>query len=431
MAESHRADCRGIEWKGHRPGILRDKPGDASPGSSTPLENVAAGRYSAIMTRSLTIARVFGVDVRMHPTFALVFIWVLIDWRRIGADVSVASIVFPLSLVVLVFVSVLLHEFGHVFMARHHGVRVHDVSLSAVGGVARMEQIPVEPRAEVLIALAGPAANLALVSVMAPIVLLAGVIQHFSSPADYAATVFQPSPMGLLTTLFYANILIIAFNLLPAFPMDGGRVFRAGMSVAWGRESATRTAAIVGEALAGALLLFSIFVAQSVILALLSIFVMVVAYAEDRAVRVESALRRMRVGQFALWDMGGIAPDQPLAYALRGGPRDITVTSEGRVVGMLWRNRLLEELSRGATSAKVGDIMERNVATVDVDTSVYDVQQIMADDERWAVPVTESGLYRGVFTGDRFMHIYRQLTPDPWQKVREVLNKGLSARLRT
>ncbi len=383
------------------------------------------------MARSLTIARVCGVDVRMHPTFALVFLWVLIDWRRVDSGISHIAILFALVLVSLVFASVLLHEFGHVFMARHHGVRVHDVSLSAVGGVARMDQIPVEPRAEVLIALAGPAANLALVSAMFPLVLLVGVASGFSTAHDYASTVFQPSLMGLLTTLLYANILIIVSNLLPAFPMDGGRLLRAGMSLVWGRESATRIAALIGEALAAFLLLLSIFVVQSVILALLAIFVMVVAYAEDRAVRVESALRRMRVGQFALWDMGGISPDQPLTYALRGGPRDMAVTKDGRVVGMLWRNRLLEELARGATTAKVGDVMERDIATVEVDTPIYDVQQIMADGEHWAVPVTESGLYRGVFTGDRFMHIYRQLTPDPLQKVREIVNRGLSERLRT
>lgn len=382
------------------------------------------------MTRSLTIARLYDVDVRMHPTFALVFLWVLIDWRRVGVDIGPTAVVFTLVLVLLVFASVLLHEFGHVFMARHHGVRVHDVSLSAVGGVARMEQIPVEPRAEVLIALSGPAANLALVSAMAPVVILAGIASGFSTAEHYAMSVFEPSLVGLLTTLLYANLLIIVSNLLPAFPMDGGRVVRAGLSLAWGRERATRIAAVIGQVLAFVLLLCSIFVVQSVILALLSLFVMVIAYAEDRAVRVESALRRMHVGQFALWDMGGIAPDQPLTYALRGGPRDIAVTSEGRVVGMLWRNRLLEELGRGAAAAKVADIMERDVASVEIDATLYDVQQMMAEEGRWAVPVTESGNYRGVFTGDRFIHIYRQLTPNPFQKAREFLNKGLPDRLR-
>lgn len=392
---------------------------------------VGSGRYAHFMTRSLTIARVGDVDVRLHPTFALVFLWVLIDWRRVGAGQGALSVVFTLILVLLIFACVLLHEFGHVFMARQHGVRVHDVSLSAVGGVARMDQFPFNPRAEIAIALSGPAANLALVSALAPIALLIGVISGFSSAQDYARTVFQPSLAGLVTTLVYANLLIIVSNLVPAFPMDGGRIFRAGLSTLWGREAATRAAVLVGQALALLLLVVSIFVAQSVILALLALFVMVVAYGEGRAVRVESALRRMRVGQFALWDMGGIAPDQPLAYALRGGPRDLVVTEEGRVIGMLWRNRLLVELGKSTSGKVVADVMDADIAAVDVDTPLFDVQQLMTDGDRWAVPVTESGYYRGVFTGDRFLHIYRQLAPDPAQTLRDLYNKGLLGRLST
>ena len=382
------------------------------------------------MIRTLTVARVHDIDIRLHPTFALVFLWVLIDWRRIGAGVGISSVVFTLILVVLIFACVLLHEFGHAFMARQHGVRVHDVSLSAVGGVARMEQLPAEPRAEVLIAMAGPAANFALVVALAPVVLLIGVVSDFASLEDYASTVFHPSIAGLATTLLYANVLIIIFNLMPAFPMDGGRVFRAGLTTVLGRENGTRVAVLVGEAFAVLLLLFSIFVAQSVILVLLSLFVMIVAYGEDRAVRVESAMRRMRVGQFALWDMGGIAPNQPLATALRGGLRDIAVTSDGRVVGMLWRNRLLAELGRTPNGRMVGEVMERDPITVDADMPIHDVQRLMDEHGRWAVPVLEAGLYRGIFTGDRFLHIYRQLSPDPARSIRALFDRGPLARLR-
>ena len=293
-----------------------------------------------------------------------------------------------------------------------------------------MEQLPAEPRAEVLIAMAGPAANFALVVALAPVVLLIGVLSGFSSLEDYASTVFHPSLAGLATTLLYANVLIIVFNLLPAFPMDGGRVFRAGLTTVLGRETGTRVAVLVGEALAVLLLLFSIFVAQSVILVLLSVFVMIVAYGEDRAVRVESAMRRMRVGQFALWDMGGIAPDQPLATALRGGLRDIAVTRDGRVVGMLWRNRLLAELGKTANGRTVAEVMERDPLTVDADMPIYDVQRLMDEHGRWAVPVLEAGMYRGIFTGDRFLHIYRQLSPDPVRSMRELLDRGPLARLR-
>jgi Zn-dependent protease len=382
------------------------------------------------MMRTVTVARIHDIDIRLHPTFALVFLWVLIDWRRIGAGVGISSIVFTLILVILIFACVLLHEFGHAFMARQHGVRVHDVSLSAVGGVARMEQLPADPRAEVLIATAGPATNFAIVVALAPVVLLIGVLSDFSSLEEYASTVFHPSVAGLATTLLYANVLIIVFNLMPAFPMDGGRVFRAGLTTVLGRETGTRVAVLVGEALAVLLLLFSIFVAQSVILVLLSVFAMIVAYGEDRAVRVESAMRRMRVGQFALWDMGGIAPDQPLATALRGGLRDIAVTSNGRVVGMLWRNRLLAELSGTPNGRMVSEVMERDPITVDADMPIHDVQRLMDEHGRWAVPVLEAGMYRGIFTGDRFLHIYRQLSPDPARSIRELLDRGPLARLR-
>ena len=401
-----------------------------SIGAQVPLEIASVDRYPPSMMKSLTVARIRDIDVRLHPTFALVFLWVLIDWRRVGPGSGASSVLFSLILVLLIFACVLLHEFGHAFMARQHGVRVHDVSLSAIGGVARMEQLPAESRAEVLIALAGPAANFAFIVAMAPIVLLAGVLAGFSSLEDYANTVFEPSPMGLLTTLLYANLLIIVFNVLPAFPMDGGRVFRAGLTTALGRETGTRIAVLVGEVFAVVLLLFSIFVVQSVILVLLSVFVIVVAYGEERAVRVESSMRRMRVGQFALWDLGGITPDQPLTNALRGGLRDIVVTANGKVVGMLWRNRLLAELGRTAGGRTVGDVMDSDPITVDIDMPIYDVHQLMEEQGLWAVPVVEASMYRGIFTGDRFLHIYSQLAPDPVQAARDFMNRRLLPRFR-
>ena len=110
------------------------------------LVQAPPGRYIQSMTRSVTVARIRDIDVRLHPTFVLVFLWVLIDWRRLGAGHGALAVVFTLVLVLLVFGCVLLHEFGHAFMARHYGVRVHDVSLSAIGGMARMEQLPGDPR---------------------------------------------------------------------------------------------------------------------------------------------------------------------------------------------------------------------------------------------------------------------------------------------
>ncbi|HET7095028.1 MAG TPA: site-2 protease family protein, partial [Thermomicrobiales bacterium] len=318
-----------------------------------------------------------------------------------------------LVLVALVFGCVLLHEMGHAFMAREYGIRVHDVTLSVIGGVARMEHLPTGPRAEAAIALAGPATNVAIATALAPIVLLVGVTHGFASPGDYVLAAFAPSFDGLAIGLFYANLLIVAFNLLPAFPMDGGRMLRAGLTTVVGRESGTRIAVLVGQGLAVLLAVVSIVWLHSLTLPLIALFIAALAQSEGRAVRIESAMRRMRVGQFALWDMGGVAPDQPLAVALRGGPRDVAVTREGRVVGMLWRNTLLSELGRGGKALTVADAMTKAVVVADVDESVYDVHRRMTACKAWAAPVTEDGVYRGIFTADRFLHVYRQLAPNP------------------
>jgi CBS domain-containing protein len=149
------------------------------------------------------------------------------------------------------------------------------------------------------------------------------------------------------------------------------------------------------------------------VLPLVAIFIVFVAQAEGRAVRLESAMRRLRVGQFALWDMGGISPDRPLTHALRGGPRDLVVTKDGRVEGMLWRHHLLRELNRGDEHRLVSDVMVPANVVADVDESVYDVQQRMNQHNTWAVPITEDDQYRGIFTADRFVHVYRQITPRP------------------
>jgi len=364
------------------------------------------------MMRSLTLGRVQEIEVKLHPTFGLVVLWVAYDWGSLDLA-GIGMAVFGLLLVGLVFGCVLLHELGHGFMAMHYGVRVHDVTLSAIGGVARIEQVPARPRSETLIALAGPAMNLAVVVALLPLVALYGLANGLGRPHDFLLLVLEPSLGGLLVGLVYANLLIVGFNLLPAFPMDGGRVLRAGLSATFGREAGTRAAVLVGQGLAALLAVVGIVWLRSPVLPLIALFIIVVAHAEGKAVRVESAMRRLRVGQFALWDMGGIPPHLPLTSALRGGPRDLAVIEEGRVVGMLWRHQLLHELQAGKGARPIAEVMDRQVVTADVDDSVYEVQQRMNRLDRWAIPIVEDGLYRGIFTADRFVHVYRQLSPIP------------------
>lgn len=360
---------------------------------------------------TLTVGHIRNIQIKLHPTLVLILLWALLDWGGYGVGDTAGSLVYSLAFVAIVFGCVLLHELGHAFMAMSYGVRVRDVTLSVIGGVARLDHVPTRPRTEILIALAGPAVNLAIMVTLAPLLILYAVVQGFSWPRGFVELMFEPSLAGLAANLFMANAMLAAFNLLPIFPMDGGRVFRAVLSHVAGRERGTQIAVMLGQGLAVVMAVVAIVWLQNFTIPLVAVFIIIIGHAEGRAVRVEAAMRRMRVGQFALWDMGGISPSQPLTYALRGGPRDVVVTDGGRVVGMLWRNNVLSALGGGIAGQTVADVMDNNVITADVDDSVYDVQKMMSDLSRWAMPVVEDGQYRGIFTADRFIHLYRQLAP--------------------
>jgi len=359
--------------------------------------------------RAFTVARWMGVDVHIHPTFLLVIVWAIAQWG-FGPHGGPFSLLLGLLFVLMIVGSVIVHEFGHVVMARQFGVRVLDVTLWPFGGVARIEQIPAVPRSEFLISLAGPAMNLAIFVALLPPLLLVGLIGGRDTLLAGADVFDRITIVGLVTYLALTNLLIMVFNLIPAFPMDGGRVLRAALTGALDRERATSIAVVLGTVLALATVGWGIW-ERSILLIAVGLFVAVAAQAESRTAHVESAMRRLRVGQFSLWDMGGVRADQPLTFALRGGPRDLVVTDQGRVIGMLWRTDLLEGLQGGVAGRTVGDVMDRSVFVADVNDSVLDVQQMMNRMNRWAVPVTENGDYKGIFTADRFVHLHRQVTP--------------------
>lgn len=363
------------------------------------------------MLRSFRLGKIRGIDVNIHPTFGLVFVWALVQWG-LSPNGGVTPFLLGCVFVVLVFFSVLLHELGHCAMALQYGTRVLDITLWPIGGVARIEQMPVHPRGEVLISLAGPAINLAIFVAILPVLLFIAVVGGGDAVLSEGYFLDGISPIQLLTYLAIVNIVIMLFNLLPAFPMDGGRVLRAVLATPLGRERATSVAVGVGISFAVVMLAIGLWQRQLGMI-IFAVFVMLAAHAEGRTVRVESAMRRLRVGQFALWDMGGVAPHHPLTFALRGGPRDLVVTDNGEVIGMLWRSQLLEGLNGGIAGRTIGDIMDTSVYIADVDDSVYEVQQQMIRRNRWAVPVTEGGQYRGIFTAERFVHLYRQIAPLP------------------
>lgn len=361
------------------------------------------------MFRSIRAGQIRGIGINIHPTFGLVIVWAALQWG-IGTNRGALPLILGLLLVLLVFLSVLIHELGHCAMAQQFGVRVLDITLWPFGGVARIEQMPALPRSELLIALAGPAMNFAITIALVPPVALIWVLlgrERILTGPDILASI---TPASLIVYIAITNLFIMLFNLLPAFPVDGGRMLRAALTPGLGRDRATSVAVAVGMVMAVLFIVLGIWQRQP-ILPVLGVFVFFAARAEARMERVQSAMRRLKVGQFALWDMGGVSPNEPLTFALRGGPRDLVVTEHGRVVGMLWRFQLLDGLQGGMAGRTVADLMDQSVYVADIDDSVFEVQQEMTRTNRWAVPVTEDGQYRGIFTADRFVHLHRQIVP--------------------
>ena len=155
------------------------------------------------------------------------------------------------------------------------------------------------------------------------------------------AALGQVDEAGFAAYLLFANISLVVFNLIPAFPMDGGRILRAILSLFISRATATQIAVTIGKGIAIGFVVLGVVFLHDWTLPMVGIFIFVGAHIEGRTVAMEEALRRMHVGQCITWEAGGIGPYEPLAGALLGGARDLAVTEHGRVVGILWKTDIL------------------------------------------------------------------------------------------
>lgn len=363
------------------------------------------GKIGRRLGKSIGIGTFRGVSINVHPTFALLLIWVIYQWGY-AANACLPGVIFGTLVLLAVFGCVLAHELAHAVVAMHYGLAVHDITLLPIGGVARIEHASLSPRSESLIALAGPAINIVIAVMLTPVVMLVAMARNVNQAFGILLYADEISVAGFILYLWIANILLAVFNLLPAFPMDGGRVLRALLSIKRSRLSATRFAAYAGQSFAVLLGLAGILMGDFT-LPLVAVFILISAQIEMRHIEIEAALRMLPVGQFALWDNGGISPDAPLSFATSGGPRDLVVTRNNRVVGILWRHELMNYLNGSHHELYVRDVMDRSVHPAELGDSVYDVHLWMHESNRSAVPVVDNGEYRGIFTTDRLAHVYQ------------------------
>jgi Zn-dependent protease/CBS domain-containing protein len=309
------------------------------------------------MAWSIPLGRVLGTEIRLHLTFLLLLAWIgLAHGMQGGTAAAIQGVVF----ISLIFACVVLHEFGHVLAARRYGIATPDITLLPIGGVARLERIPEKPAEELVVALAGPAVNVVIAALL--LVVLGGV------PDVAAMAGIEDSDQSMLARLFWVNVTLVVFNLIPAFPMDGGRVLRALLGMRLGNRRATEIAASIGQALAFGLGLLGL-LGGAPLLVFVALFVWLGAGAESQAVQMRELSRGMMAADAMVTRFETLPTTARIADAvellLRTTQTDFPVVDgAGRLRGILTRSDMIRALQDTGPDGAVLDAMQRDVAVV-------------------------------------------------------------------
>jgi Zn-dependent protease len=347
------------------------------------------------MKRSLKIGSVAGIGIFLHWTFGLLLAGVPVYYLWQGATPQATLV--GTGVVLAVFGCVVLHELGHALTARRFDVPTRDITLYPIGGVARLERIPEESMKEFWIAVAGPAVNVAIAAALAALTLALGA--SFTPSALFAPG--GPAGGSVLATLLWINVVLALFNMLPAFPMDGGRVLRALLATRLSFARATQLAANVGQVMA---LLFAVAgLFGNVVLIFIAVFVYLGARQEARQATLRQTTQGLRVRQAMMTRFQTLQSADALSRGadalLAGTDHDFPVVDErGAVAGLLTRSRLIEALSEHGRDATVGEVTDRECFTAEAGSSLDDAFQRMRSAQCSTAPVTENGRLVGLLT---------------------------------
>ncbi len=329
------------------------------------------------MSWSLPIIRIAGIQLRIHITFLLLIGWLAIGYYSQGGS---AAAVAGVLVILLLFACVVLHEFGHAFAAKAFGINTPDITLLPIGGVARLERMPEEPIQELIIAAAGPAVNL----IIALCLFLTG-----------GSFVYPPTAGSRLNdVLLTINVVLLLFNLLPAFPMDGGRVLRALLATRLSYARATQIAASIGQ---GCAFVFGFLglMGGNYMLIFIALFVYIGASQEAALAQMRDVSRRFPVSSAMVREFRSLPESATLQEAvdalLATSQHDFPVLDEaGNVAGILTRHDLIAALRKNDPAIRVGDVMRRDIPTVTTGTRFEEAFRIMQECNCPAVPVLDS-----------------------------------------
>lgn len=343
------------------------------------------------MKWSWKIGKFAGISVYMHATFLILIAWiVLTEWGETHSGRAVAgSVLFILAL----FACVVAHEFGHALAARRFGIKTHDITLLPIGGVSSLERIPDDPRQELWVALAGPAVSVAIAAALLLVMWITGVGGHLTQIGPWGNVPF-------VEQLLLANMMLVIFNLLPAFPMDGGRIFRSLLARRMDYSRATRIASNVGQIMA--LLFAGLGLFGNPFLFLIALFVWIGAGHEAATAELRSALKGVPVTAVTVTDFNTISSSDPLSrpveLMLHGTQQDFPVVDDGRLVGMLTRTELLSGLAQKGADTPVSQVMRKECPTFSSTEMLQAAFDKLQSPGCRVLLIMENGNLRGLFT---------------------------------
>ncbi len=340
------------------------------------------------MRWSIRLGTIAGIRIEVHVTFLLM----LAGFALFTSTGPRSAFITVLDLLLL-FACVVLHELGHALAARRYGIRTREIVLLPIGGVARLERMPEKPAQEMFVAIAGPAVNVVLATVFGGLLFLQG------TPAEQILA--RASADGLVEFLLFANLMMIGFNLIPAFPMDGGRVLRAGLAFFMPYARATRYASLVGQGFALLFAAAGVFM-HNWALVFIALFVFVTAGEERTLVQTRTSLTGLPVSAAMVTAFVSLETRHELQYAvdllLASEQKDFPVLEDGQLLGMLTRDDLLRGMSREGPESPVGRLVRLDVAPIEASMPLDVALQRMSAARQDALPVMARGRLVGMLT---------------------------------
>lgn len=345
------------------------------------------------MKWSLNLGKIAGIRLSIHWTFIILIAWIFFVYYRAGGTTQQAlmGVVFILVL----FACVILHELGHALTARRYNIQTKSITMLPIGGLAQMEKMPEQPEQELWVAAAGPAVNVVIAALLYLYLRLSG------SWPDFANTDLENlgiEGFGFWFNLFVANVVLVAFNLIPAFPMDGGRILRALLAFRQPRSQATKIAAGIGQFLAILFIFLGFFV--NVWLIFIGIFIYLGAGAEAFHETTKSVLEGHTVRDVVMENFTALVSGQSLQSVvhllLDGQQTEFIVVDNGDVTGVVTREELIKGLSEYGKEASVSQIIRTDYLTLTPEMPLTEVYQKILAGSCNVAPVLQDGSLVGM-----------------------------------